>query len=157
MANNEFKKILVPFDGSEYSKQAATKAISIGKKFNSEIIFITAVSAENIPSPGQSLGMFKKDKKLEKIFHEMICTIRIEITKTLKQQIAKCKKNEIKGDYEIIEGDTVKSILQFAKKYHPDLIVLGSHGLTGLNKIKALGSVSRNISELAKCPVMIVR
>ena len=87
----------------------------------------------------------------------MICTIRIEITKMLKDQIAKCKKNEIKGDYEIMEGDAVKSILQFAKKSHPDLIVLGSHGLTGLSKIKALGSVSRNVSELAKCPVMIVK
>jgi len=157
MANKEFEKILVPFDSSEYSKRAVTKAISIGKKFNSEIIFITAVSAESVPSPSQSLGIFKKDKKLEKIFHEMICTIRIEITKMLKEQIAKCKKNGIKGDYKIMEGDAVKSILQFAKKYRPDLIVLGSHGLTGLSKIKALGSVSRNISELAKCPVMIVK
>ena len=139
MVNQEFGKILVPFDGSEYSKRAAAKAISIGKKFNSEIIFITAVSVENVPSPSQLLGIFKNDKKLEKIFHEMICTIRIEITKMLKDQITKCKKSEIKGDYKIIEGNAVKSILQFAKKFHPDLIVLGSHGLTGLSKIKALG------------------
>jgi len=139
MVNKEFGKILVPFDGSEYSKRAAAKAISVGKKFNSEIIFITAVSVENVPSPSQSLGIFKNDKKLEKIFHEMICTIRIEITKMLKDQITKCKKSEIKGDYKIIEGNAVKSILQFAKKFHPDLIVLGSHGLTGLSKIKALG------------------
>lgn len=144
-------------DGSSYSKRAATKAISIGNKFNSKITFITVVSGQEVPTPGQLLGILKNDKKLEKVVHEMICTIRIEITKMLREQVSKCKKIGVKGDYDVIEGDPVKAILTFSKKSKPDMIVIGSHGLTGLSKLKALGSVSRNVSELAKCPVLIVR
>jgi len=144
-------------DGSIYSKRAAAKAISFGAKFNSKITFVTAVSSQEIPLPGQLLGILKNDKNLEKTVHGLICTIRMEIIKMLKDQVSECKKNGIKGDYEVLDGHPVSAILNFSKTYDPDLIVIGSHGLTGLSKIKALGSVSRNVSELAKCPVMIVR
>ena len=48
------------------------------------------------------------------------------------------------------------TILEFAKKNDIDLIVMGSKGLGGIKKIKALGSVSRKISENATCPVMLI-
>jgi nucleotide-binding universal stress UspA family protein len=48
-------------------------------------------------------------------------------------------------------------ILEFANKHQVNLIVMGSIGLTGFSRIKALGSVARSVSERAKCPVMIVR
>jgi nucleotide-binding universal stress UspA family protein len=37
------------------------------------------------------------------------------------------------------------------------LIIMGTIGLTGVSKIKALGSVARKVSEMAKCPIMLVR
>jgi nucleotide-binding universal stress UspA family protein len=154
---DEIGRILVPMDGSEYSKRAASKAIAIGKKFGSHVTFLTAVSAESVPNPGQLLGILKNDENLQKTVHEMICTIRIEITKILMEQVAACERAGVKADYEIVEGDPVSAILEFSKAARPDLIVVGSHGLSGLGKIKALGSVSRNVSEMAKCPVLIVR
>ena len=48
-------------------------------------------------------------------------------------------------------------ILEFSNKHQVNLIVIGSIGLTGFSRIKALGSVARSISERAKGPVMIVR
>jgi len=44
-----------------------------------------------------------------------------------------------------------------AKKMKVDIIVIGSVGLTGIKKLKALGSVSRKVSELSDCPVLIIR
>lgn len=155
--NKEFKKILVPMDGSDYSKRAAVKAVAIGSKLGSKIIFLTVVSAEAVPAPAELLGILKNDRNLQEVVHRLICTIRMEITKMLKEQVAMCKKNGVESDYEVLEGDPVNGILVFSKKFRPDLIIIGSHGLSGLSKIKALGSVSRNVSELAKCPVMIVR
>ena len=57
----------------------------------------------------------------------------------------------------MVAGKPVESILKFERGIHPDLIVMGSKGLHGLGQIKTLGSVSRKVSELAKCPVMIIR
>jgi nucleotide-binding universal stress UspA family protein len=48
-------------------------------------------------------------------------------------------------------------IMEMATEENVDLIVIGTIGLKGISKIKALDSVARNISERAKCPVMLVR
>jgi nucleotide-binding universal stress UspA family protein len=53
-------------------------------------------------------------------------------------------------------GSIVNNILSYADKEKVDLIVIGNIGLGGLSKFKALGSVSRSLSEKAACPVLIV-
>ncbi|MER3408238.1 MAG: hypothetical protein C4292_05730 [Nitrososphaera sp.] len=47
-------------------------------------------------------------------------------------------------------------IMEVAEEEAADLIVMGSIGLTGLSKLRALGSASRAVSERARCPVLIV-
>lgn len=47
-------------------------------------------------------------------------------------------------------------IIEFANNEKVDLIVIGNAGLTGIHKVKALGSISRGISERYICPVLIV-
>ena len=54
-------------------------------------------------------------------------------------------------------GKAYDSILKFATQTKIDLIVMGSRGLHGMKKLGALGSVSRRVSEEAKCPIMIIR
>jgi nucleotide-binding universal stress UspA family protein len=69
-----------------------------------------------------------------------------------------CKSKGVKADYKIIgNGNVSEEILKIAKQKLVDLIVIGSQGLHGINKIKTLGSVSRKVSELADCAVLIVR
>ena len=53
-------------------------------------------------------------------------------------------------------GSIVNNILNYADKEKVDLIIIGNIGLGGLSKFKALGSVSRSVSEKATCPVLIV-
>jgi nucleotide-binding universal stress UspA family protein len=57
---------------------------------------------------------------------------------------------------EIDNGYPPEKIIEFAKNEQVDLIVIGSVGLSELSKVKALGSVSRSVSERAICPVLIV-
>ena len=64
MTNDTFKKILVPFDGSKYSRNALGQAINIAKKFGSEIFIITAVDTSDFP-PGMLLALLKKTKCLK--------------------------------------------------------------------------------------------
>jgi nucleotide-binding universal stress UspA family protein len=48
------------------------------------------------------------------------------------------------------------TILKFANKEKANLIVMGNIGLSGISKLKTLGSVSRSIAEKSSCPVLIV-
>lgn len=48
------------------------------------------------------------------------------------------------------------TIIEFAEKEKMDLIAIGNIGLSGMSKVKALGSVSRAIAEMSTCPVLIV-
>ena len=56
----------------------------------------------------------------------------------------------------MLEGDPVTAILDEAKAWHPDLIVMGSHGRHGLDRF-LIGSVSERVVRHANCSVQVVR
>lgn len=56
----------------------------------------------------------------------------------------------------MVVGHPSDKILEFAKQERVKLIVMGTTGLTGISKIRAIGSVARTVSERAKCPVMLI-
>jgi Universal stress protein family len=64
-------------------------------------------------------------------------------------ELDKLTENYIKGLYQDLETKAMDM-------QKIDLIIMGSIGLRGINKIKTLGSVSRRVSEMASCPVLIV-
>ncbi|MDE1862199.1 MAG: universal stress protein [Thaumarchaeota archaeon] len=59
-------------------------------------------------------------------------------------------------DNPVISDKPVKAILDFLKRDKIDLVVMGSQGLRGIRRLKALGSVSLRVLENAECPVLIV-
>ena len=156
MTNETFKKILVPCDGSKYSRNALGQAIDIAKKFGSKIFIITAVDASDFP-PGMLLALLKKDKMLEESVREYIIAVKSQVRKELLAEVAVCKaKGVLEAYYDIISGNPVDSILKFMRGRKIDLIIMGSQGRHGIGKLRTLGSVSRKVTELATCPVMIV-
>jgi nucleotide-binding universal stress UspA family protein len=57
----------------------------------------------------------------------------------------------------VSQGNSVSdTIIKFANKEKANLIVVGNIGLSGISKLKTLGSVSRSIAEKSRCPVLIV-
>jgi nucleotide-binding universal stress UspA family protein len=150
------KKILVPIDGSKYSRKALLHAIVIAKKFQSMLYLVTAVDTTDFP-PGMLLSLLKKDKMLEKSIGQFIMAAKSVARKDLLADVAICKsKGVLNTYYDIVAGNPIESILKYEHGMHPNLIVIGSKGLHGVNQLMALGSVSRKVSELAKCPVMII-
>ncbi len=61
-----------------------------------------------------------------------------------------------KSDLDIVSGDPAEEIVRLANIYHADLIVLGSRGLTGMNRILQ-GSVSSQVVAEAPCSVLVVK
>lgn len=152
-----YRKILVPFDGSKHSKKSLDQAIEIAKSMNAIVYLCTVVSVSPVVPPGSLLGLIKSSSGRE-MQKKLLSSAKIEAEKMERAQIEYCKSKGVAAHYKtIIDGNVVEEILRVAKKKSVDLIVIGSQGLHGIGKLKTLGSVSRKVSELAHCPVLIVR
>ena len=148
-------KILVPYDGSKYSTKALTRATELAHNLDSEIILFSVVNVGYVSPPGL-LGIIKSKKEKDTI-KKWSKSVKSDTEKMLKNALKKCESKGISASYVISEGEISSKILDFAIKKKISLIVIGSHGLHGIGKLKTLGSVSRRVSENAKCPVLIVR
>ena len=148
-------KILVPHDGPEMSDKAFEKAVELAKMFKAELVLLHVIDHE-IPVPpiihyGIDMDVINRAKRsiwreLEKGWDKMVEVKTHEIKSDNVDLTGECKY-----------GSAAEQILRFVKNNEIDMIVMGSHRLKGLSKIKALGSVTRKVSESAECPVLIVR
>ena len=150
-----YKKILVPYDGSKHSKKALKEAVEIARKFGSQVYLVSVAEASEVRAPGMLLGVMQS-KKMKKLSSKLLEAVTRKTDLMLQKEMEICRKKGIGVYYHILTGNTANSILNFAKKYQIDLIVIGSRGLSGISKIMTLGSVSRKVSEEADCPVMII-
>jgi nucleotide-binding universal stress UspA family protein len=155
-STQKYKKILVPYDGSKYSREALNEASEIAKKFGSTLYLLMVVDVSAIKPPGMLLGIMM-EKRLKKYSTQLLESVKSKADKMLESEMQSCRKMGVETYYEIQTGNAADSILKFANRQEIDLIVIGSKGLSGVGKIMALGSVSRKISEEANCPVVIVR
>ena len=156
-----FQRILVPYDGSKFSDKALENAIGIAKMSgqNTELILLHVTPYIPIPltferpvyyaKTGKSIPLTQYIEELTKEMEENASTMMDEVKK-------KYTDKEIKIENVLLHGYPPEKIIEFANEQRVDLIVIGSVGLSGLSRVKALGSVSRNVSERASCPVLIV-
>ncbi|HET6516836.1 MAG TPA: universal stress protein [Nitrosopumilaceae archaeon] len=156
MFSKILKKILVPYDGSSYSKKALARAMELAHNLDSEIILINVVNLSYIAPPGGLQGLIKGKSKKSPM-EKWKKSVKNNAKKMLESCVRKCKSNGVTASYVIKDGNISQEILDFAKKRKTTLIIIGSQGLAGISKLKTLGSVSRKVSEQAHCPVLIVR
>lgn len=151
----KYGKILVPYDGSKYSKKALSEAIDIAKEFGAELHVINVIDiSTDVPS---SVLQGTINKKIKKLSREILEPHKAKVNTLLQEKVKMCKREGVNIFCEVMMGKPADSILKFAKDHHIELIMIGSRGLTKLKKLMAIGSISRKVSEEAKCPVMIIR
>jgi nucleotide-binding universal stress UspA family protein len=151
----KYNKILVPYDGSSFSKNALSEALEMSKAFNSKIFVLSVIEVASDIPPGILSDVVSK--KLLKLKREISLPKKFATPTKLQHQINECAKFGVDVQVEVLIGRATDSILKFANQHKADLIIIGSNGLRGIKKITALGSVSRRVSEEARCPVMIIR
>jgi nucleotide-binding universal stress UspA family protein len=142
-----FSKILVPFDGSSYSMRAFKAALGVAKKHKSKVFVLSCLEKDN-------LGAWYIDKRINK-------QIISDAKKFVKSFLIKLEKtgeeSQIPVSINIQETKSIaKEIINFAESKKINLIIMGSHGQTGFNRL-VLGSVSNKVSQLSKCPVLIMK
>ena len=142
MTTNNFKKILVPVDGSTYSDKALKRACELVEAFDSKIIVIYVVE--------KSIPINLLDRK------EYLKILRKFGNKTLDKANTILSKKEISGKFLLKEGNIVNEIEKAAKAKKCDLIILGNKGLGAVTRF-LLGSVSNKMSQSSPCSVLIVK
>ncbi len=138
-----FSKILVPTDGSEYTKAAIVKAVELAKVTGSTITALYVLDQTifvNMP--------------LDSAVTNTYTLLRKEGESAVSFVKELCEENGITCDVLIGEGSPVKFIVESSKNF--DLIVMGTLGRTGFSKLM-MGSVAERVVRYSNCPVMVIR
>ena len=141
----EIKKIFVPVDLDKNTDQIAGYAAFVAKKLAAHLIFYHGV--EFLASSEMALGSFSYEDytsaKIDQSEKQLT-----ELTEKIKAQGCSCESK-------VTVGDIVDEITGLAEKQGADMIIMGTHGKRGLEKI-LLGSVAERVLKGAHCPVLVV-
>jgi nucleotide-binding universal stress UspA family protein len=142
-------KLLLAIDNSQYSVEAIKE---IAKRPWPPKTIVRVVSVvEPVPPPAAEFW-YDASGSLERVQQEM-AKRATELTQKTSETL---KSKGLKIEVAVREGDARSVIVDEARKWSADLIVLGSHGYTGIKRL-LLGSVASSVVSHAPCSVEIVR
>ncbi len=141
------KRILIPTDFSDCALNAAKVAVSIAQKTGASLYFFTRTFAyeyEDYMTESELKSIPEIQERLQ------------NVEKNFAELFTKLKLNNLNVYKFSKRGDTEKEILDYSRAISADLIVMGTHGVSGL-KEWALGSVTQKIVRRAECPVLTIK
>jgi nucleotide-binding universal stress UspA family protein len=141
------ENIIAPIDFSIYSKNAADYAISIAENFKAQVNFIHVIEKEIHPSFYAS--------GVESIF-QIDTGLQDRVIQNMQGFLEEQLNSDIKPRFMVKEGRAHREIVEYAKEEKADLIVISTHGLTGLEYL-LLGSTTEKVVRWASCPVLTLK
>jgi universal stress protein A len=139
------RRILVPTDFSETADRALATAIELGRSLGAEVHVVHVFSpVVMLPPP---LDMISLPSLLPNVLPKM--------EEALEARAARVREAGLTGTVELIEGTPPVEIVRHATKVGAELIVVGTHGRSGLAHA-VLGSVAERVLHRATCPVLVV-
>lgn len=136
------KTILLPFDFSDQATAAVDEALQMAEDS-------TSIRMLNVVVPIQTLAL-----EPEMAVDLGDDTVRLDDAKEKMEEKFGSRSHEIKCETRL--GDPGHEIVDFAKEINADLIIMPSHGRTGISRL-LLGSVAERVMRHADCPVMVLR
>ncbi len=150
-----YKKILLTHDGSPLSSLAIEHASELAKMYSSTVIVLQVVDSVTrmVAAINTSAMAFETQEIYESIFKSE----KENAENNLKEIHKKLQKAGIKRvTTTILEGDARDKIVSVAKKEACDLIIMSTHGRSGIRRA-LLGSVAEDVVRHAPCPVLLIR
>lgn len=143
----QIQRILLPTDFSDFAACAARYACAFAEGFQSELHLLHVLETHVIATPDLAMGM---------AFPSYVEETRAAASKKLHAVLDPSWAARNKVHSTIAEGNPLVTIIRYAREHKIDLIVLGTHGRTGLSHV-LMGSVAENVVRKAPCPVLTVR
>jgi universal stress protein A len=143
----EIKKILFATDFSEGSRNALPYAVDIAMRHGAKIYAVHVIFDVT-----KAAGWYVPHASAEEVYADLEKSARKELEKTFSEDMRKFK------DYEnvLLRGTPYEEITKFAEANKIDLIVIATHGRTGLDRL-LFGSTAEQVVRYAPCPVLSVR
>ncbi len=141
-----FKKILCPVDFSQFTQEVIDYAIDIAEKYGSELYVMHVVPNMTYFTPYESF-----------LTPENLVVIEKNIQDEVARDFAKLLKNKsVPAKTVIRTGVAFVEIIDYAKSESIELIVMGTHGRSGIEHI-LIGNVAEKVVRKSPCPVMTIR
>src|ERR1022692_2011944 len=141
------QKTLLPTDFSNYSTAATNYARELATKFDAELHLLHVLETHLVSTPTFGMGL-----DLPKYVSESKAAAEKSLTSVLDPEWS-AGRTVVKA---VIEGSPKAEIVAYARKHSIDLIVLATHGRSGLAHV-LMGSVAESVVRTAPCPVLTVR
>ena len=146
------KTILVGIDYSEYSREAARYAIYLARTVKARLVFLYVV--EQHAYLGSGLGPFHPAAVRDFVAQQE--DFERNSLETIQHFVGEFDLEGIEAEYCTMSGQPQSEIIRMARERQADLIVVGSHGRTGLSQL-LIGSVAEKVVRKASCPVLTVK
>ena len=146
------KKILVPLDFSEVTMSVIEHAIYLARLLGAEVWLLHVVHVPPLAEASTWLDPVISPTMEQDIRQQMKTTAEAKL-KELAQEFA---SQGIKAEAAVREGLPFAEIIKFAEENKSDLIVMGSHGRSGLSHL-LIGSVAERVVRRARCNILCVK
>jgi nucleotide-binding universal stress UspA family protein len=143
----EIRRILCPIDFSDFSRRALDHAMAIGRWYGSTVTALHVFTPVPVPAFGPGPAGFEPIVLTE--------VDREQLLADTKEFVATESAPGIVTDVVLREGNTATEILTQATAMKADLIVIGTHGRSGFERL-VLGSIAEKVLRKAACPVLTV-
>lgn len=145
----KLKRVVVPVDFSQHALGALDYAIELTAGFTPEVIVVFALERLEFADMGAVYG---PPVAVQGVVEEQRRAARSELAKL----VARFTKRGVRIRAVLQEGSAHRVIVDCAKRLRADLIVMGTHGRTGVSRV-LLGSVAETVVRHAHCPVLTMR
>ena len=147
MERTKLERILCPVDFSEFSSRAYAYASSLAHHCGAKLFVQHVIETWQYPS--SSFAPTVDD------YEEFWKALRTQSQEQLRSLIAGHTVNDVQVESATTEGTAADCILSFANQHEINLIVMGTHGVRGFERLM-LGSVTERVLRKAPCPVLVV-
>lgn len=143
----ELREILVPVDFSKYSKAALQAAAELAEQFGAKLTLLHVVEESIHPA----FYVTGKESVME-----LNPEIEDKSKEAMTRLLSEMGKSHVGFETEVVAGRPANEIIKFAESHGTDLIVTGTHGLSGLERF-LLGSTTEKVVRHVDCPVLTVK
>lgn len=143
------RRILIPTDFSPPARQAEHYAVALAQKFAAELHILHVVEDPALPVHGSRYSWAVPDDMLPRLLEKAEEDLKLAVPTADVNLIGRELVKKIKV------GHPVNAIIDYATEHQIDLIVIGTHGRSGLTHL-LLGSSAEKLVRLATCPVLTV-
>ncbi len=142
------RNILVATDFSPASRPAFRRAVEMASE-NGAALWIAHVASP--PAPMSPEGFV-----LPRFYEDMNVAIRTDAQKRLRALLSRARKAGVRARSIILNGAPHDALNRAARRHRADLVVMGTHGRTGVAKL-FVGSVASRVVATSRCPVLTIR